>query len=34
MDEQITVNKLNPVYGWWNARNGSWSWRAGARISF
>jgi hypothetical protein len=34
MDEQITVNKLNPVYGWWTARNGSWSWRAGARISF
>lgn len=34
MDEQITVNKLNPVYGWWSARNGSWSWRAGARISF
>jgi len=34
MDETITVNKLNPVYGWWSSRFGSWSWRAGARVSF
>ncbi len=34
MDEKITVNRDNPVFGWWNARFGSWSWRAGARISF
>ncbi|MDD8027718.1 MAG: hypothetical protein PHI34_14550, partial [Acidobacteriota bacterium] len=34
MDEKITVNKLYATYGWWNARMGAWSWRAGARFSF
>jgi hypothetical protein len=28
------TNPVNPVYQWWTSRNGSWSWRAGARVSF
>jgi len=28
------TNKLNPVYGWWTGRNGPFSLRLGARLSF
>jgi len=28
------TNKLNPVFGWWNGRNGPFSLRLGARVGF
>ncbi len=31
---KITVNPLDPRYGMWTSRFGSWSWRLGARFSF
>ena len=34
MDEKITLNKDNAIYGWWTSRFGAWSWRLGARFSF
>ncbi len=30
----VTTNPLNLVYKWWTGKNGSWSWRMGARVSF
>jgi hypothetical protein len=32
--QQVTVNALDPRFGMWNSKYGSWSWRLGARFSF
>jgi len=34
VDQKITVDKLDPRYGMWTSRFGTWSWRLGARFSF
>lgn len=34
VDQKITVDKVDPRFGMWTSRFGTWSWRLGARFSF